>query len=536
MQIPIELIDDSPFQTRADYTGIEELAEDIARNGLLQYPVGRIIDGAGKVVNPTPYMQTGHMYRHVPADYRVQLALGHRRFRAVQHAHAAGMALPGMKPGTLLVTLRELTDEQMSAQTWSENMNRQDLSPIEQAESVRRRMFWFGWSQKRVAEHMGLDRSTVSNKLKILELPKKVQDLVREGKLSERKAAALLPMYSIPKDDLEHLGFQLRPSTMLRDAKWNSSDELRRRVKQAKEQIKAGRKRAAEAKKRQAELQEQPQGEVLSTRDLKYDAYDTVYGGADDPCAYGECPCFRAATDWNGKPVKICLNPNRRKGMKAKLTREERKRRRDQVEAWRKKVQKKLRPAGELVWTPYAAAWLAAEAMSSVSAKQMDALIASLPEEDQALFKKLRAGNSSDREHTRGRFIRAGLSMDTMLEIALLALLEREYAGYIEYTSRSKIKELDAILKAAPFDDVCAQTPAAATHGDGSTAEAEAWSAVLQWPKDHGSRAQALYKLGWMLYTNSEQEYQLRNHKAKTETPVSSEVGTLIKSIPEVPA
>ena len=99
--VPVGMIDDNPFQPRTDYTGIEELAADIAANGLLQVPKGR----------------------RMP-DGRVQLQYGHRRLRAVMQL--------GWK--TMPVEVQTLIDDHdMAVRAWSENHNRQDFTAIDQA-------------------------------------------------------------------------------------------------------------------------------------------------------------------------------------------------------------------------------------------------------------------------------------------------------------------------------------------------------------------------------------------------------------------
>jgi ParB/RepB/Spo0J family partition protein len=180
INISIAKIDSNPWQTRVmepDPEYIKELALDIACNGLLQIPIGRRID-----------------------DNRVQLAFGHNRWKAYQWlydpentADAAG------NYSVMQVDIRDLSDEQMAVLAWSENEKRRDHTPIERARAIQKRIEDFGWTNRQCAEHLGIDHSTVSNILRLLKLPEGVQQYLLEGKLTERQAEAMLPIYDVPE-------------------------------------------------------------------------------------------------------------------------------------------------------------------------------------------------------------------------------------------------------------------------------------------------------------------------------------------------
>lgn len=171
--IPLSLIDDNPFQTRQEYddTTIHELATSIQRDGLLQAPMGRLIPGG-----------------------RYQLAFGHRRLRAYQYLNAqeGGYAL-------IPLVIRVLTDEQMALAVWQENKARSDITPIEEARAMARYADRFGWTQKELAAHLGLDPSTVSNRLRLLRLPLGIQVQLQGGRITERHAIALIPLFELPE-------------------------------------------------------------------------------------------------------------------------------------------------------------------------------------------------------------------------------------------------------------------------------------------------------------------------------------------------
>lgn len=173
--IPLEQIDDNPWQTRQTYTDLEDLAEDIHQNGLLQPPVVR--------------MNTDW------AEIRYELAFGHRRFRAWKLLHEKYGAAYAEFP----TELRELTDEQMADFAWSENEKRRDVSPIERMHAIQKQMADFGWSQAEIARRRGLNTATVSNILRLAQLPAELQTKVHTGEMSERQAISLLPYYALPE-------------------------------------------------------------------------------------------------------------------------------------------------------------------------------------------------------------------------------------------------------------------------------------------------------------------------------------------------
>lgn len=201
--VPVGMIDDNPFQPRTDYTGIEELAADIAANGLLQVPKGRLT-----------------------LLGRVQLQYGHRRLRAVMQL--------GWK--TMPVEVQTLIDDhEMAVRAWSENHNRQDFTAIDQARYFRK-LIDAGWTQKAIAERLGLAAPTVSNTLRLLELPKDIQAKVAEKQLSARQGEALVSLMTLPKSILEPAirGYGNLSAKDIVGAALNgaSSDEIRQQTAQ----------------------------------------------------------------------------------------------------------------------------------------------------------------------------------------------------------------------------------------------------------------------------------------------------------------
>jgi ParB family chromosome partitioning protein len=164
-QIPVELIDRNPYQTRSniDETALDELAASVRASGVLQ-PI---------TVRP----------RH---DGRFQLIAGERRWLASQRAGKA----------TVPAIFKQVSNVQAMEMTIIENLQREDLNPIEQARAFERLGREFGLTQEQIAQRTGKDRSSVSNFLRLLKLPDDVQAMVEKGDLSFGHAKVLLALDS----------------------------------------------------------------------------------------------------------------------------------------------------------------------------------------------------------------------------------------------------------------------------------------------------------------------------------------------------
>ena len=140
LQIDIDFLDPSPYQPRTRFAeaGIEELAQSIRASGIIQ---------------PLVVRKLGTRY---------QLIAGERRWRAAQRAQL--LRVP--------VVLREVSDEQALELTLVENIQREDLNPIEQARAFDRLMDEFHLTQDEMASRTGKDRATVANSLRLLSLKK----------------------------------------------------------------------------------------------------------------------------------------------------------------------------------------------------------------------------------------------------------------------------------------------------------------------------------------------------------------------------
>jgi ParB family chromosome partitioning protein len=159
-EVDIDLIKPNPEQPRVDFrdAAIAELAQSIREAGVLQPLVV------------------------VPEGGRYKIIIGERRWRAAQKA--------GLKKIPVLV--RHIPHEQQLEISLIENLQREELNPIEVAQAYQRLIDEFGYIQADLAEKVGKDRTSVTNVLRLLKLPVEIQGDLREGRLSMGHARALL--------------------------------------------------------------------------------------------------------------------------------------------------------------------------------------------------------------------------------------------------------------------------------------------------------------------------------------------------------
>jgi ParB/RepB/Spo0J family partition protein len=247
ISVELSRIIDNPWQTRrgVDPAYIEELAADIQRNGLMQPPAGRIVLD-GKVVEPDLYGGPAAALFDEPAAV-VQLAIGHNRKAAFQR-----LSQENGKWQEMPVQIGAYDDQAMARMAWSENAQRKDLSALEEAQALQRAIDDFKWTQDQVGEQFGLNRATVANKLRLLQLPEEILEKLHAGEISERQALALLPLYQLPEPTQKVLaklppsGWTPNPERLVAMAADGSSSELLRQ--KVEEAIKAGTKALSEAR------------------------------------------------------------------------------------------------------------------------------------------------------------------------------------------------------------------------------------------------------------------------------------------------
>ncbi|MFN0166838.1 MAG: ParB/RepB/Spo0J family partition protein [Bryobacteraceae bacterium] len=158
--LPIGDIDPNPLQPRRifDQTRLEELAQSIRANGIVQPLVVR------------------------PSADRYQLVAGERRWRAAQ--------LAGLDH--VPVVVQDISDDHLLEVTLVENIQREDLNPIETALAFQRLIQELHLTQEQIGQRTGKDRTTISNLLRLLQLPADIQQLIAERRLSPGHARCLL--------------------------------------------------------------------------------------------------------------------------------------------------------------------------------------------------------------------------------------------------------------------------------------------------------------------------------------------------------
>lgn len=167
--IPLEEISPNPYQPRSNFseTSLRDLAQSIESYGVLQPISVRMI-----------------------GDRHYELVAGERRLRA---AKIAGLR-------EIPAVLSEMQDTDSAMIALIENIQREDLDFIEEAESFQQLVQFHNLTQEQIARKVGKSQSTIANKLRILKLPKPVRDVLRKQSLSERHGRALL---KIPDEELQ---------------------------------------------------------------------------------------------------------------------------------------------------------------------------------------------------------------------------------------------------------------------------------------------------------------------------------------------
>ena len=160
LQVDIDLIDPSPYQPRTRFREepLQELTRSIQASGIIQ-----------------PLLVRKRGARH-------ELIAGERRWRAAQRAGLSRVP----------VVVRDVSDELALQMTLVENLQREDLNPVEQATAFERLINEFNLTQEQVAERTGKDRATIANSIRLLKLEDPILDLLSEGRLAAGHGRALL--------------------------------------------------------------------------------------------------------------------------------------------------------------------------------------------------------------------------------------------------------------------------------------------------------------------------------------------------------
>lgn len=162
LEVAIEAVEPNPNQPRKSFnsTALDELAASIRSSGVIQ---------------PVIVRRTGSGY---------QLVAGERRWRAARQA-----GLPRIP-----AIVREVTDAESLELALVENLLREDLNPMEEAEAFEKLLARFAWTQEELAQRVGKERSSIANVLRLLRLPPVIQEDLRSGRLTMGHARALLAL------------------------------------------------------------------------------------------------------------------------------------------------------------------------------------------------------------------------------------------------------------------------------------------------------------------------------------------------------
>lgn len=193
LQLSVDEIEENPFQPRRDFSEAEiaSLAESLKEHDMLQPVLVRRVNG------------------------RYQLISGERRLRASK--------LAGWK--TIPARLREADDRLVAELAIVENLQRQDLNPIEKALSFKRYLDEHRCSQEDLARRLKIDRSTIANLMRLLELPQTVLDCLRNGIITAGHARALLPLGD-EREQIEMCGRIGREELSVRDVERMVGEKL----------------------------------------------------------------------------------------------------------------------------------------------------------------------------------------------------------------------------------------------------------------------------------------------------------------------
>ena len=161
-ELDVDLLEPNRFQPRQAFSEakLEELAQSIRTHGFIQPIVVR------------------------PAGDRYQIVAGERRWRAAQRLGLSRVP----------VAIKSISDNDLLEVSLIENIQRENLNPIEEAKAYHRLSQEFDLTQEQVAQRTGKDRSTVTNFLRLLKLPKEIQQMVLEDRLSMGHARAILAL------------------------------------------------------------------------------------------------------------------------------------------------------------------------------------------------------------------------------------------------------------------------------------------------------------------------------------------------------
>lgn len=189
--LPLDLLQRGKYQPRTDMRpeSLQELADSIKAQGLVQ-PI---------LVRPLPGRGPGESQRY-------EIIAGERRWRAAQMAGLAEIS----------VVIRDVPDEATLAMALIENIQREDLNPLEEARALSRLIEEFGLTHQAAAEAVGRSRAAVSNLLRLNELSDEVKELLEQRRIEMGHARALLSL-TARRQQIEVAGLVAKKSLSVRD-------------------------------------------------------------------------------------------------------------------------------------------------------------------------------------------------------------------------------------------------------------------------------------------------------------------------------
>ena len=248
VELALDQIEANPNQPRKSFDdeALTELAASIRSSGVIQ-PIIVRRSGAG-----------------------YQLIAGERRWRAARRA--------GLERVPAII--REATDAQTLELALIENLLRQDLNPMEEAEAYQKLLAQFGWTQEELAQRVGKDRSSIANGLRLLRLPEPIQADLRGGRLTMGHARALLALADVA-DQL-----RLREEILAHSWSVRATEDSIRATDEAmgtrRLTGKPGRRRSAELTALEDRLQRALMTRVRITGTDKRGKIEVVYANAEE--------------------------------------------------------------------------------------------------------------------------------------------------------------------------------------------------------------------------------------------------------------